>query len=87
MDLNDVGLYLAKVASQNSDAEPTSIAEAVHGDEKVQWTQAINSEIQSLVQNGTWESATLPPGRKAIGTKIVFKRKLDSDGQGRSIQS
>lgn len=36
--------------------------------------------MQALVDNGTWEWAELPKGRKAIGSKWVFKIKRDPDG-------
>ena len=76
----DVAILLAKVASKTSNAEPTSLAEALNGPQREQWIQAIVSEIQSLEKNGTWEPATLPPGRKAIGTKLLFKLKLNDLG-------
>ena len=38
------------------------------------------NEIQSLLNNGTWELASLPPGRKAIGSRWVFVIKRKSDG-------
>ena len=37
-------------------------------------------EIKSLSRNQVWELSELPSGRKAIGSKWVFKRKLDADG-------
>ena len=44
------------------------------------WKQAIQSEYNSLVSNNTWELAELPPGRKAIRCKWVFKIKRNADG-------
>lgn len=41
---------------------------------------AIEEELGSLVSMGTWGHAQLPPGRKAIPCKWVFKRKLNADG-------
>src|ERR1700761_7857560 len=37
-------------------------------------------EIGSLLDNGTWELARLPPDRKAIGCRWVFVIKHKSDG-------
>lgn len=37
--------------------------------------------MNSLQSMGTWELCDLPPGRKAIPCKWVFKRKLTADGQ------
>src|SRR6266516_3232686 len=37
-------------------------------------------EIQSLIENGTFELVQLPPGRKAIGSRWVFRVKRNADG-------
>lgn len=57
--------------------EPISVAYAFTDPS---WKQAIQSEYDSLVSNNTWELADLPPGRKAIRCKWVFKIKRNSDG-------
>ena len=44
------------------------------------WFYAMNKEIQALSNNKTWEMVQLPPGKKAIGSKWVFKVKLKSNG-------
>ena len=36
-------------------------------------------EIQALQDNGTWEISDLPPDKKALGCKLVFKIKYKSD--------
>ena len=33
-----------------------------------------------MEENGTWVLTSLPPGRKAIGCKWLFKTKLHIDG-------
>jgi hypothetical protein len=43
--------------------------------------EAMDSEMQSICKNGTWELAILPPGQKAIGLKWVFKLKKNSKGE------
>lgn len=48
-------------------------------DEK-DWNIAIKEEIDSLLENETWEMTYLPPGRKAIESKWIFKLKEDVDG-------
>ena len=41
----------------------------------------VNSdEYRSHKENGTWKPAKLPPGRKALSTKRVFKIKTNPDG-------
>ena len=42
--------------------------------------EAVNSEIESILQNHTWELEDLPPGCKPLGHKWIFKRKLKADG-------
>jgi hypothetical protein len=44
------------------------------------WIGAMNDEFNSLTTNNTWDLVTLPPGRKAIGCKWVYKIKQNSDG-------
>ena len=45
-----------------------------------EWQAAMDSEYKALIDNGTWELVDLPKGRRAIGTKWVFKTKRLSDG-------
>ena len=40
----------------------------------------METELQSLHKNKVWELSELLPGRKAIGSKWVFKQKHDADG-------
>eukprot|EP00963_Diacronema_lutheri_P002830 scaffold220_cov678-Pavlova_lutheri.AAC.1 len=42
------------------------------------WTEAINSELESLSKMRTWEVADLPKGKKALGSKWIFKIKRDN---------
>lgn len=44
------------------------------------WKRAIEEELQSLEKNATWSLTELPPGRKVIDNKWVFKIKRHSDG-------
>ena len=40
----------------------------------------MNSELRALEANGTWELTSLPPGKRAIGCKWVYRTKFKSDG-------
>ena len=53
---------------------------AVHRRGHAAWLKAAQDEIQSLVENGTFELVRLPPGRKAIGSRWVFRVKRNADG-------
>ena len=40
----------------------------------------MQSELDSIEKNGTWELCELPKGKNAIHTKWVYKIKRKSDG-------
>ncbi|PHU26689.1 putative polyol transporter 3 [Capsicum chinense] len=44
------------------------------------WKDAVNSEIDSILNNHTWELVDLPPKNKPLGSKWIFKRKMKADG-------
>src|SRR4051794_24348573 len=44
------------------------------------WHQAAVDEYNAHLENGTWEIVELPPGRKTVGSRWVFKRKMNPDG-------
>ena len=41
----------------------------------------MQSEYDALIENDTWTLCDLPPGKKAIGTKWVYKLKRKPDGE------
>ena len=60
---------------------PEDFDEAINGNESEKWRQAVDEEMNSIMQNETWDLVTLPKGRKAIKSKWVFKRKTDATGK------
>ncbi|VVT54823.1 uncharacterized protein SAPINGB_P004280 [Magnusiomyces paraingens] len=60
--------------------DPSSFEEAMSSEEAEFWLEACVIEMSSLKRNGTWELVDLPPGRKAINSKWVFKVKRKADG-------
>ena len=50
--------------------------------ESLYWKEAINDEVESILQNHTWELVDLPLGLKPLGYKWIFKKKMKA---GRSI--
>lgn len=44
------------------------------------WRDARAKEIQALEENKTWVLSTLPPRKKAIDSKWVYKIKYNPDG-------
>ena len=61
----------------SSQPEPTSYKAAVMHD---YWGQAIQAELNALNDNHTWTLTDLPPGKRAIGCKWVFRAKYIPDG-------
>src|SRR3954469_24832096 len=62
------------------EAEPQTFKEAVNSPEGPLWKEAINSEIESILQNHTWELVELHPGCKPLGYRWIFKKKMKADG-------
>ena len=61
--------------------EPSTIQEAKSSDHSAELKVADDTEYNSLIENKTWKLVELPPGRKAIGCKWVFKPKHDVYGK------
>ena len=51
------------------ESEPQSYNEAIRSPEAPLWKEAIKSEIDSILQNYTWELVDLPPGCRPLGYK------------------
>ena len=65
------------IAAVTAGKEPTSFKEVMKDDG---WRKAMQEEISALENNGTWVMEYLPPGKKALGSKWVYKIKFKSDG-------
>lgn len=63
------------------DGEPLTFHEATSGSDVPLWMTAMQEEIEALHKNKTWQLVPLPRGRKAIGNKLVYKIKRDSNDQ------
>jgi hypothetical protein len=50
-----------------------------------EWAAACDYEIDALSKSGTWELVDLPPGRKAVKSKWVFKLKADGRFRARLV--
>ncbi|GJV29151.1 retrotransposon protein, putative, ty1-copia subclass [Tanacetum coccineum] len=56
---------------------------SIHSSDK--WIDAMNAEMQSVIDNMVWVLVDLPPNCKTVGTKWLFKIKTDMDGNQRSM--
>jgi hypothetical protein len=61
-----------------STVEPNSFEEA-NTDEH--WIKAMEEELDQIEKNETWELVPRPKNKNVIGTKWVFRNKLNEDGQ------
>ncbi|KAL0387767.1 UNVERIFIED_CONTAM: Retrovirus-related Pol polyprotein from transposon TNT 1-94 [Sesamum radiatum] len=64
----------------NIEDDPITFKDAMVSLEAKQWKEAVKSEMDSIVSNGTWVLVDLPPGCTTIGCKWIFKKKLKPDG-------
>ena len=62
------------------DDTPTTILEALASPDAAYWKEEIQSEMDSILANGTWELIERPYGWKHVWCKWVFKKKLRADG-------
>ena len=70
---NDFVTYL-------SEYDPQTYKTAMEFVEAPYWKEAIQSEVESILRNFTWELVDLPLGNKPIGYKWIFTKKLRPDG-------
>ncbi|KAD4179844.1 hypothetical protein E3N88_28435 [Mikania micrantha] len=61
-------------------SEPTNYKSATSDIESDKWLKAMDVEMQSMYDNQVWDLVDLPPNSKAVGSKWIFKKKTDMDG-------
>ncbi|KAL4014133.1 hypothetical protein IC575_026325 [Cucumis melo] len=59
--------------------EPQTFKEVMSSLETPYWKEDVNSEIESIMHNHTWELVDLPLVSKPLGCKWIFKRKMKTD--------
>ncbi|GJY94230.1 hypothetical protein Tco_0510591 [Tanacetum coccineum] len=60
-----------------SSVEPKNLKEAIQDES---WTMAMQEELNQFVTNDVWSLVPPPENQTVIGTKWVFKNKLDENG-------
>jgi len=66
--------YLALLSS----TEPQNVKEACKDE---CWVKAMDEELETIEKNNTWELAPKPKDKSVIGTKWIFKNKLNENGE------
>ena len=72
--------YVHNLALTLTEQDSLSAAEAKSSSDSAMWEEAMEREMKSLQQNRVWELVPLPPDQKVVGSKWVFKRKVDTSG-------
>ena len=58
--------------------EPISIKEAC---KEENWVNVMNEELDQIEKDQTWELVPRPKNKNVIGTKWVFKNKVNENGK------
>ena len=61
--------------------EPECYEEAIQVDTKNKWEQGMKDEMDSLVNNQTWDLVHLPAGKRALQNKWVYRLKEEDGGK------
>ncbi|KAE8703438.1 cytochrome P450 71A9-like [Hibiscus syriacus] len=59
--------------------EPECYDEAMQVDDSIKWESSMKDEMDSLMSNQMWELAELPPGKKALHNKWIYRIKEEHD--------
>nr|GFC21131.1 putative polyprotein [Tanacetum cinerariifolium] len=82
---NRMCLYIDAEEHELGDlGEPANYKAALLDPESGKWLNPMNVEMQSMKDNKVWVLVELPPNGKTVGSKWLFKKKTDMDGN-RSI--
>jgi hypothetical protein len=73
--------FRSNFALSITDDDPRTVREAVDSEDGNLWKRAMEEEMASLDKNEAWDLVEFPTGRKPIGSKWVFKKKLNAEGK------
>ena len=60
---------------------PSTVKEALGGENSGKWADAMDKELDSLRQNKVYVEVAKPAGKKVIGSKWVLRIKTDAAGK------
>jgi hypothetical protein len=72
---------------QNHSRVPKSFKDAMASPEVALWKEAMDKEMNSLKENGTWEIIKKPGNRKIVQSKWVYAIKYKQDGSILKLKS
>ena len=75
----------ANVVTDESD--PIDYKEAISGPNRDHWIDSMHREIGNLQRLDVYELCSLPQGRKAVGSRWVYKIKRDPEGKPKEFKS
>lgn len=70
-------VYKLFVLAVTAEFEPQHYKQAIKFQK---WVAAMDSELSALITNNTWTVMPLPPNKRAIGCRWVYKVKYNCDG-------
>ena len=79
----DYETYMACSASLEVDDIPINYDDVQGRHDEAEWRKAINSELQSMAENQTWEVVRREPNMKPLTSRWVFRKKNEADGSAR----
>lgn len=79
---SDYVVYLQEAETNlGDDDDPITFKQAVECDQSNEWRLAMESELDSMSENGVWELVEPDLLHKPIGCKWVYKTKRDANGK------
>ncbi|GJP84934.1 hypothetical protein CLOP_g14980, partial [Closterium sp. NIES-67] len=67
--------------SEEEMSGPKTREEALNGPNGEKWKASEDEEFGSLIENETWDLCDLPPGKKAITSKMIYRHKYGPEGE------
>ena len=64
---------------------PSTFEEALNSNESKEWQNAMNSEIESLKKNNTWQVVEKPKDKQIIDVKWIYKKKNNNTYKARLV--
>jgi hypothetical protein len=71
---------LMEAALTEIPGDPKTLSQVCSHSDWPQWQQAMDREINTLEEAGTWTTVSRPPGKNIISSKWVFRIKRKADG-------